>query len=224
MSRNHLRAWREARGLTLEAVAEMLGTDKTQVSKLERGERGLTDRWIERFATKVYRVQPPALLMPPPVGDKRPKPRIVGAAIIGEVNVEASAGAGALVEHEGEAYVWAFPEYWLRAEMDAAPADIKILTIRGDSGISDPPRPTDINPGDKVLVNVADRRPSPAGLFVFHDGLALIAKRLEYIARSDPPRVRVSSNNSAYAPYEFELSEEENPIRGRIIAKFQRVS
>lgn len=151
------------------------------------------------------------------------KTGLAQAAIVAEVNVEASAGAGAIVEHEGASHVWAFPEYWLRAEMDAAPNDIKIVTIRGDSGISDPPRPTDINPGDKVLVNVADKRPSPGGLFIVHDGLGLIAKRIDYIANSTPPRVRVSSNNVRdYPSYEAALDEE--AIKGRIVAKFQRVS
>lgn len=224
---NYLKQWRESRGLTLEKVGDGIRTDKTQVSKLEKGDRKLSTDWLDRFA-KFYKVPAAALLGPPAssADGKIIQPRLgrLGPPIayISEVNVEASAGAGAIVDSESAEHVWAFPDYWLRAQMGAGAADVKIITVRGDSGMSDPPKATDINPGDKVLVNIADKRPSPPGMFVVFDGLGLVAKRLEYIAKSDPPRVRVLSNNPAYAGYESDLDAV--TIQGRIVAKFQRLS
>lgn len=142
-------------------------------------------------------------------------------ARIGEIDVEASAGPGQVIEYAGETHHWAFPEYWVRAAMDAAPADIKLITIKGDSGLSDPAKATDIEPGDKVFVNVADRRPSPPGLFVLWDGLAFVAKRVQMIPGTNPIRIRLSSNNPAYDPYE--VSIEDAQIQGRIVARFQRI-
>lgn len=62
---NFLKQWRDSRRLTLEQVGAGIGTDKTQVSKLEKGDRKLSTDWLDRFA-RFYKVQPAALLSPPP--------------------------------------------------------------------------------------------------------------------------------------------------------------
>ena len=45
-------------------------------------------------------------------------------------------------------------------------------------------------------------------------GMGLLAKRLEHIPNSDPPRVRIISDNRFYVPYE--CTSEEINIIGRI--------
>lgn len=47
---NHLRALREARGLTLEELATAVGTTNQQISHLELGKRQLTVAWLKRLA------------------------------------------------------------------------------------------------------------------------------------------------------------------------------
>lgn len=47
---NHLRAWREFRGLTQEKLAELADTKGSTISLLESGDRGLSDKWLRRFA------------------------------------------------------------------------------------------------------------------------------------------------------------------------------
>ena len=49
---------------------------------------------------------------------------------------------------------------------------------------------------------------------MLHDGMGLVAKRLEHVPSSDPPRVRIISDNLLYAPYEG-IADEIN-IVGRI--------
>jgi len=46
---NRIRALREARGLSLEALAELVGTTNQQISNLETGKRRLTVDWLSRL-------------------------------------------------------------------------------------------------------------------------------------------------------------------------------
>ena len=47
---NHLRAWREKRRLSQEALAQKIGTAGNVISLLESGERALSDKWLRRLA------------------------------------------------------------------------------------------------------------------------------------------------------------------------------
>ena len=141
---------------------------------------------------------------------------------VAEVNARASAGAGAVVDFEGPTYKWLFPMTWLRAELSARPAELKVLTIEGDSMVSDPPQRRDLEPGDKVLVNISDTTPVPPGVFVVNEGhMGLVAKRVQHIQGSEPPRVRLTSNNLRYDPYEVTM--EEARIVGRIVIRLERL-
>ncbi|WPZ05633.1 helix-turn-helix domain-containing protein [Pelagerythrobacter marinus] len=47
---NHLRAWREYRGLTQAKLAELVGTNANMIGYLESGERGLSAKWLRKLA------------------------------------------------------------------------------------------------------------------------------------------------------------------------------
>jgi transcriptional regulator with XRE-family HTH domain len=47
---NNLRAWREYRELTQEQLAEKIGTTPGVISLLESGKRGLSLKWLLKFA------------------------------------------------------------------------------------------------------------------------------------------------------------------------------
>ncbi|MFG1226059.1 helix-turn-helix domain-containing protein [Xanthobacter wiegelii] len=47
---NNLKALRKQKGLSQQALAEMMGTTRSQYMKLEKGERRLSVQWIERAA------------------------------------------------------------------------------------------------------------------------------------------------------------------------------
>lgn len=49
----NLRAYRQARGLSQEAFAEVLGVHRTYMGGIERGERNLTLRSVERIAEQI---------------------------------------------------------------------------------------------------------------------------------------------------------------------------
>lgn len=59
----NLRAYRRDRGLSQEALAEMLGIHRTYMGSVERGERNLTLRSVERIAARIEE-EPLALLQP----------------------------------------------------------------------------------------------------------------------------------------------------------------
>jgi transcriptional regulator with XRE-family HTH domain len=58
---HNLRAYRDARGLSQEAFAELVGVHRTYMGGLERGERNLTLKSLERIAGRIG-VDPLALL------------------------------------------------------------------------------------------------------------------------------------------------------------------
>jgi transcriptional regulator with XRE-family HTH domain len=57
----NLRAYRQARGLSQEAFADKVGVHRTYMGGLERGERNLTLRSVERIAERIG-VDPLALM------------------------------------------------------------------------------------------------------------------------------------------------------------------
>jgi len=60
----NLRAYRQARGLSQEAFADFLGYHRTYVGGLERGERNLSLRSVEKMAAQLGIVDPLDLLRP----------------------------------------------------------------------------------------------------------------------------------------------------------------
>ena len=61
----NLRAYRLARELSQEAFAELLGVHRTYMGSVERGERNLTLRSVERLAARIDE-EPLDLLRPSP--------------------------------------------------------------------------------------------------------------------------------------------------------------
>lgn len=48
---NNVEMWRKQKGLTRKALSEAVGCGETQIVKLERGERRLTDDWMKKIAS-----------------------------------------------------------------------------------------------------------------------------------------------------------------------------
>jgi hypothetical protein len=56
-------------------------------------------------------------------------------------------------------------------------------------------------------------RAAPPGVFVLHNGMGTVAKRLNHIPTTDPMRVRILLDNPLYVSYE-DTAEEVNIIGG----------
>lgn len=68
----NLRAWRTEQGLSQEAFADVLGYHRTYVGGLERGERNVTLKSLERIAAAIA-AEPVSLLSQPKTHRERPK-------------------------------------------------------------------------------------------------------------------------------------------------------
>lgn len=135
--------------------------------------------------------------------------------MIPHLDVLAAAGAGGEDPREVDAdptiiAQWQIPADVLR-QFTPGPADgLYWLTTRGNS--MEPAIPANA----PVLVNTRDKTPSPPGIFVVWDGIALVVKNVQAIPFSDPVRVKISSENPSFDPYE--RVEDEAYIQGRVIA------
>lgn len=118
------------------------------------------------------------------------------------VAVKPSMGGGLIAEDEPDyGRPYHFQRSWIRHDLKADPAKLRIMHVEGDSMM-----PT-LHDHDIILVDTGRRSPTPPGIFVLHDGMGLVAKRLEHIPNNDPPRVRIISDNTLYAPYEGTADE-----------------
>jgi len=139
-----------------------------------------------------------------------------GYMAIPEIDVRASAGPGALNQGlEETKEMWFFPDPVIRHEFRARPADLRMITIDGDSM-----EPL-LASGDRILIDTSQRVPVPPGIFVIWDGMGLVAKRIEHEPNSEPPKVVIKSVNPEYDTYERDA--EEVHIIGRVVWTSRRL-
>lgn len=146
----------------------------------------------------------------------KPEPPSRAVISVDELDVRANGGYGLAhdtTEAEPVVARWQMPGDILRAQTTAPPKSLKIITVFGDS------MAPDFLPGERVLVDLDDRRPSPPGVFVLWDGLGLVIKRLELVPGTDPHMLRLIPRNPQYQTYEQPLSDVH--INGRVIGKWQ---
>ena len=129
-----------------------------------------------------------------------------------EVDAKAGAGNGNVGEHEvvtlrrGESFVghkviseWVFPLSFLRHELRMQPNKILVLEVIGDSM-----SPT-LESGDRVMVDTTYSRPTPDGIYVIEEGAGPMVKRLQLVRRTDPPEIRIISDNKNHESYTLRL-------------------
>jgi phage repressor protein C with HTH and peptisase S24 domain len=147
---------------------------------------------------------------------KRQRRSAAGFSPVSEINVRASAGPGAFNEGlEDAKETWLFPDAVIRHEFRARAEDLHIITIDGDSM-----EPL-LSSGDRIMVDTSQRVPVPPGIFVIWDGMGVVAKRVEHLPHSDPPKVTIKSLNPEYQTYERDA--EEVNIVGRVIWAAKRL-
>jgi phage repressor protein C with HTH and peptisase S24 domain len=133
-----------------------------------------------------------------------------------ELDVRAQGGAGALLDEHSEHRVlneWRIPRDLIRGQTTAPEKKLVIGQIYGDS------MEPKFRAGEKVLIDTSDCVPSPPGVFFVWDGLGLVCKHVEVVPYSDPPTVRLTSENVQYEAYSFDLDQV--IIQGRVIGKWE---
>jgi transcriptional regulator with XRE-family HTH domain len=204
---NRILELRKERGLTLADLAVKVGSTAQQIGRLEKGERRLTTDWMEKIALALDIL--PEDLMSPNHGERVVIPEIAMHTIAGKQSLKTKSD---VAESKDILSEWSLPKQLL-ANQIGSESTMRIIQVMGDSMIPE------FNPGDRVMVNTADRMPSPPGVFVLWDGFGLIIKRCEMVPHSNPPRAVLSSANANYATYEMDVKELE--IQGRVVGKWQ---
>ena len=200
-------------GLSPAHVAEMAGVNRSFVYDILRGRssRPGLDRLME--VARVLKVEVDWLIHgigniegPPPFLEN-PDETFVPIAHAG-VRPSMGGGSVAIEGYDEPARAYHFRKSWIKQGLKASPAQLRIMKVEGDSM-----EPT-LFDGDTVLVDMDRKIPNPPGIFVLDDGIGLVAKRLQHVPNSDPPAVRVISDNKVYP--EYERTVEEVAIIGRI--------
>ncbi len=217
-----LRKARERLKISASEAARSMSVNVSTYTHHENGTRTYGETEARKY-TRRLKVSPEYLLL----GISTPS---TNKSMVREVDARAGAGGGGIVESmaftpsngitvsaDAVRDVWQIPESYLRGVLRMESANAWIVEVVGDSGYDpdNPNAPGSIFPGDKVIVNTTDRRPSPPGPFLVYDGVGLVIKLVEVVAGStDPVRLRLSSRNPAYNPYE--AVEDEAQIIGRV--------
>lgn len=154
----------------------------------------------------------------------RSAPTASDVVSINELDVHVAAGHGFsedsgafMAQHEASAVtgVHTYPVDSFREAYGINPSRIRIIPVRGTS------MEPELWPGQRVMVDIEDKTPSPPGIFVVWDGLGLVLKYVEVVANSDPLRVRISSAHQAFKPYERNIDEAY--INGRVVGVWKRM-
>lgn len=114
---------------------------------------------------------------------------------------------------EDPAEAWMMPAGLLKSRTRAAPDKIRIFPVQETAMMPD------LSPGEQVLVDLSDTRPSPPGLFVVSDGMGHIIRSCAHVPHSSPPAVRLSASDPKYEAYTLPLDRA--GIIGRIIARLE---
>jgi transcriptional regulator with XRE-family HTH domain len=113
---------------------------------------------------------------------------------------------------------WRFPKRWLEEEMRLKAATTDVLVVVGSS------MTPDLMDGDRVLIDRTHRDPRHGGIFAIRDGDGVLIKHVELVREpADPPRIRCSSSNIAYRPFELVLDGDEVAIIGRVAGRITRL-
>lgn len=136
---------------------------------------------------------------------------VLGAGMGGDGQTEAwFIGPDQVVSSDVVREIWGIPDSYLAAELRTSRKRVRIIEVRGDSM-----EPT-LEAGDRVMVDLSDRRPSPDGLFALWDGIGVVVKRLEHIPYSDPTSFRIISDNTERHS-SYERNGDEINVIGRVI-------
>ncbi len=204
-----LREARELRNKSQDEVGRACGVSRAAVAQWEKGTTAPTADKIEAIC-EILDVDPVWLLTGKHSKGARPS-KEVGVAMVGvpEYDVRVSAGGGFLIDRESQKDVWPFSRRYLQDELRLSASNLVVIETIGDSM-----EPT-LRSGDRVLVNMADKRPTQPGIFVLWDGDGTVVKRIEMVPNSKPQKLKRISDNPLHGTYEVLAAD--TIIVGRVV-------
>jgi len=167
------------------AFSDALDIDKATAHNILRGKRPLKLEEIEGVAkflnTTTYEVLMKAGINVKGFPDNA-EPANENTLQISEVSTKGGLGDAQIAE-------WGIPSNYLDAYLDVDAASTRVIVVQGDSM-----EPT-LRSGDRVMLDIGDTTPSPAGLFAIWDGIGISIKRIEAILNSSPLTLKIQSDS-----------------------------
>ena len=185
------------------AISRMLGRNASYIQQfIKRGSPRKLDDEDRRRLAAFFGVDEQTLGGPAlPVND--------GLVAIPVLNINASAGFGAVAESENSVARFGFDERWLRKLTGAKSASLSIVRVLGDSM-----EPT-LSDGDEVLVDASDHASRLRdGIYVLRADDALVVQRLAL--KPGGRQITIASDNPAY-PSWSDVERADVHIVGRVI-------
>ena len=209
---NRLRALREALGRNMEEMNERTGFFRGAWGAFEKGKRLPTTDQLHRISETLKASANWLLNGEGPMfrDGAAAAPSPAGVVSIVELDIQVSAGDGSVPVEEAEKGVFQFDEPYFRGHIGVDPRHARIVRVVGDSM-----EPT-LRAGDPVMVDLTQPQHPADGIWVVQQGAGVLIKRLQFLAGG---KVRVISDNQAYAVQELNLGEEQPDFRlvGRVV-------
>lgn len=193
----------QQRRLGYSSISRMIGRNSSYIQQfIKRGSPRKLDDDDRRMLASFFGVEEQVLGGPPaPMRD--------GLIEIPVLNVDASAGFGAIAESETAHTRFGFDERWLARLTRAKSASLSIIHVLGDSM-----EPT-LSDGDEVLVDASDQGSRLRdGIYVLRADDALVVKRVTL--KPGGRKITISSDNSAYPSWD-DVDRSEIQVVGRVI-------
>ena len=193
------------KGCTYSGISRLLGRNVSYIQQyIRKGSPRYLDESDRNILARFFGVDERVLGAPP----HRSAP-VVELVQIPVLDVEASAGHGALAEMESKSGQFGFDEGWLRKLTPSKASSLSIIHVHGDSM-----EPT-LNDGDEVMVDLGDGQSRLRdGIYVLRMDDALSVKRIA--VEPQGRRISVVSDNAAY-PSWHGLERRAINIVGRVL-------
>lgn len=193
----------QQRRLGYSEISRLLGRNAAYIQQfIKRGSPRKLDDADRRLLARFFGVDEQVLGGPPPaIRD--------GLVEVPILNVDASAGFGAVAESESAHTRFGFDERWLARLTRAKGSSLSIINVAGDSM-----EPT-LSGGDEVLVDASDQSSRLRdGIYVLRADDALVVKRVTL--KPGGRKITISSDNPAYPSWD-DVDRSDIQIVGRVI-------
>lgn len=193
----------QQRRLGYSEISRLLGRNAAYIQQfIKRGSPRKLDDADRRLLARFFGVDEQILGGPPPTLRD-------GLVEVPMLNVDASAGFGAVAESESAHTRFGFDERWLARLTRAKGTSLSIINVAGDSM-----EPT-LSSGDEVLVDASDQSSRLRdGIYVLRADDALVVKRVTL--KPGGRKITISSDNPAYPSWD-DVDRSDIQIVGRVI-------
>lgn len=225
---NRIKAWRESINLKQPDAATQLGIPFSTYQKYEMDLRapgaeamecfaraGINTNWLLTDDGPMFLIQLAEGAAKYRIEDADQGNGFVSIPVYEEI--EASAGHGALPPDIHAVQVLKFSEEWIRHELRAAPSDLYLISVDGDSM-----EPT-LRSGDVILIDHRVTHPNREGVYIMRMDGALLVKRLQFRPGGV---VDVISDNDSYSSFSIrfaDMADQDFVILGKVVWSGRRM-